>query len=304
MTKRKKHKEGTWELFAMQLPAILLVLVFSYLPMFGIIVAFKRYRFDLGIFGSPWNGFDNFKFLFGSNTFTTLIRNTLCYNIAFIFMGVIFSCFVAIVLEIITNKYAIKIVQSSIFVPYFLSWVVVSYISYAMLSLDTGIINGILESLGLGKISFYSETRWWPWILLFFNVWKGFGSQSLIYYGTIMSIDPSLMEAAALDGCTYIKRIRYIVLPHLKQTIIMMTILALGNIFRSDFGMFYYLPRDIGALYSVTDVLDTYIMRSLQVASDIGSSSAAGFIQSVVGFVLVVAVNKIVKKIDEESSLF
>lgn len=297
------HKENG-ELFLLQIPAIVFVFVFCYLPMVGLIIAFKDYKFDLGIFGSKWNGLDNFKYLFGSQTFYTLVRNTIGYNFASIFIGMAVSALLAFSLEILTSKLSIKIFQSSMFLPVFLSWVVVSYISYALFAVDTGLINNILKHFGHDSISFYSETKYWPFILIFFGVWKGFGQTTLIYYGTLLSVDREIIEAAALDGCGYIKRIIYIMLPHLKQTMIMMFILAIGGIFRSDFGLFFYLPRDTGMLYSVTDVLDTYIMRSLRFSANVGMSSAAGFLQSIVGFVTVVTVNKIVNKIDSESAIY
>lgn len=292
------------ELLLLQIPAIVYVFIFSYLPMIGLIIAFKDYKFDLGIFGSKWNGFDNFKYLLGSQTFYTLVRNTIGYNFASIFIGMFVSAVLALMLEAMTSKIAIKIYQSSMFLPVFLSWVVVSYISYALFAVDTGLINNILGHFGHDGISFYSETKYWPFILIFFGVWKGFGQTTLIYYGTLMSVDQEIVEAATIDGCGYIKRIFYILIPHLKQTMIMMFILAIGGIFRSDFGLFFYLPRDTGVLYSVTDVLDTYIMRSLRFSANVGMSSAAGFLQSVVGFITVVTVNTIVKKIDSESAVY
>lgn len=297
------HRENG-ELFLLQLPAIVYVFIFCYLPMVGLIIAFKDYKFDLGIFGSKWNGINNFKYLFGSQTFYTLVRNTIGYNFASIFIGMAVSAILALMLEVLTSKIAIKIYQSSMFLPVFLSWVVVSYISYALFAVDTGMINNILKHFGHDGISFYSEIKYWPFILIFFGVWKGFGQTTLIYYGTLLSVDQEIIEAATLDGCGYIKKIIYIMLPHLKQTMIMMFILSIGGIFRSDFGLFFYLPKDTGVLYGVTDVLDTYIMRSLRFSANVGMSSAAGFLQSVVGFITVVTVNKIVNKMDSESAIY
>ena len=302
--KRFSLKHDDFELLSLQIPSIVFVFIFCYLPMVGLIIAFKDYKFDLGILGSKWNGFDNFKFLFGSNTFYTLVRNTLGYNFASIILGMIVSAVLALMLEIMTSKISIKIFQSSMFLPTFLSWVVVSYITYALFAVDTGMINKILEHFGMETVSFYSEKKYWPIILIFFAVWKGFGQTTLIYYGSLLSIDPAIVEAATLDGCGYIRRIIHISIPHLKSTMIMMFILSIGGIFRSDFGMFFYLPKDSGMLYSVTDVLDTYIMRSLRMSANVGMSSAAGFLQSIVGFVTVITVNKIVKKIDSESAIF
>ena len=302
---KSKADKSMWELFCLQLPAIIYLLLFNYLPMVGIIVAFKQYKFSLGIFGSPWNGIDNFKFLFEAKTFYTLIRNTLGYNITFLILSHLLNMFLALCLyNVNKSKGAIKIFQTSMFLPYFLSWIVISYISYAFLSYNTGIINNLLEMVGLEKIEFYRETKYWPFIFLFFTLWKSAGFGTLVYYGSILSIDETQFEAAEIDGCSYVKKIWYIILPHLKVTIVTLVILNLGSILNSDFGMYYYLPNDSGVLYNVTDVLDTYITRSLKETTNFGAPSAASFIQSVCGFTLVILVNWVVKKINSESSLF
>ena len=301
---RKGIKKDQLALFSMQLPGIIYVLIFSYLPMIGLIIAFKDYKFNLGMFGSHWNGLKNFEFLFGSNTFFTLVRNTIGYNLVFMIATRLLGIFCAILLYNITNKYSIKVIQSCIFVPYLLSWIVVSYVSHAFLSNSTGMINRIVEMFGGNSISFYTEPKYWPAILIFFNLWKHVGFDTLVYYGTILSIDTSLLEAASLDGCTYLRRIWHIVLPHLKTTIVMLLILGIGNICKSDFGLFFYLPKDTGALYSVTDTLDTYITRAIRTTGSLGSASAAGLIQSVVGLILVLISNAAVKKLDSSSALF
>lgn len=307
MKKKLSHryqKRDQLALFSMQLPGILLTIIFCYLPMIGIIIAFKDYKFNVGVFGSAWNGVKNFEFLFKSNTFFTLVRNTVGYNIVFLILTRVAGIFCAILLYNIGNKYAIKVIQSGIFIPYLLSWIVVSYVSYAYLAYDTGLINKILNTLGINSISFYTEPKYWPFILTFFQMWKSIGFDTLVYYGTILSIDTALLEAASLDGCTYVKRIWYVIIPHLKTTIIMLLILGIGGICRSDFGLFMYIPQDTGALYSVTDTLDTYILRSIRSTGNLGSSAAAGLIQSVVGLILVVGSNMAVKKLDEDSALF
>lgn len=296
--------KSTIELFMLQLPAIVYVLLFSYLPMIGIIVAFKQYRFNLGIFGSPWNGLKNFEFLFGSDTFTTLLRNTIGYNLLFLVVGNIVNVTLAIFMYNIKSKYSLKVVQSAIFIPHFLSWIVVSYVSFALLSYDLGFLNKIADLFGLEKQQYYFQPQKWPLIFLLFTIWKGSGFGTLVYYGTILAIDTELFEAAAIDGCGYIKRIWYIILPHLKVTAATLMILSLGNIMHSDFGMYFYLPMDEGALYKTTDVIDTYIMRSIRETNNLSASSAASFLQSVVGCALVVTVNAIVRKFDKESALF
>ncbi len=302
--KRKPFGSDQRQLLGMQIPGLLLIFVFCYLPMIGLVIAFKDYRYNLGMFKSPWIGFQNFKFLFESDTLWVLIRNTIGYNAMFIIGEIIVCLTLAILMYGIKEKLSIKIFQSSLFLPYFLSWVVVSYVSHALLSMDFGLINSIRAMFGMDKISFYSEPKYWPGILLFFDIWKHVGYKTLVYYGSLLSLDTSLMEAAAIDGCTYFKRIRYIIIPHLTSTIIILLILSIGGIFRSDFGMFFYLPKDAGVLYDVTDVLDTYIMRSIRVAGNLGASSAAGLLQSVVGFILVVITNAIVKRNDEDNALF
>jgi len=303
---KKKHKyaDGHWQLTGMTIPAILYVFLFCYIPMIGIIVAFKNYKYNLGFFGSPWNGIDNFIYLFKSNTLFNLVRNTLGYNIVFIVLGIVIQVFLALMLFSISNKWSIKLLQSSMFIPNFLSWVVVGYISHAFFKLEGGFINTILTNAGLDKISFYTEPKYWPLILTFFNLWKNMGFGMLMYYGSMLSIDSELYEAGELDGCGYWKKHIHITLPHLTKTIVTLTILNLGGIFRSDYGMFFYIPKDTGVLYQVTDVLDTYILRAVRLSGSVSQASAVGFLQSIVGFVTVISANAIVKKIDEESSLF
>lgn len=298
------NKKDQWTLFSMQLPGIIYTIIFLYLPMVGIIIAFKDYKFNLGMFLSPWNGFKNFEFLLESNRFFTLLRNTIGYNLVFILLSRLLCVACALFLYNITNKYVIKFIQSGIFMPFLLSWIVVSYVSYAFLANDLGLINSVIRFFGGTPISFYNSPKYWPFILTFFYLWKTIGFDTLVYYGTILSIDTELLEAASLDGCTYMQKVRYIILPHLKQVIIMLLILALGGIIRSDFGMFYYLPKDTGALYSITDTLDTYINRSILVTGNMGSAAAAGLIQSIVGMILVIVTNKVVKRLDSDSALF
>ena len=302
--KHKRFNKDNLQLGLLQLPGLLHLFIFSYVPLVFLVIAFKDYKFNLGVFGSEWCGFDNFKFLLESNTFFTLVKNTLGYNLVFILLSNILQLISAILLYNISNKLSIKFFQSSIFLPHFLSWIVIGYITYAFLNTDIGIINNILNAMGMKSISFYSEAKYWPIILTAVNMWKGIGFGMLVYYGTILSVDTSLLEAAAIDGCGYLRRIWHIIIPHVKQTTIILIILALGGIFKSDFGLFYYIPRDIGALYSTTDVLDTYITRSILVTGSLGSSTAAGLLQSVVGCILVITVNKIIKKFNEGNSLF
>lgn len=302
--KKRRYAAGHWELFSMVLPAIIYVFVFCYIPMYGLVIAFKDYKYSLGIFGSDWVGFKNFEYIFGSNTLYTLVRNTLGYNLVFNVLGVVVPVFLALMLFTISKKWPIKIFQSSMFIPNFLSWIVVSYISYAFLKSEIGFINAFLIKMGWENISFYTEPKYWPLILTLFNVWKGAGYSTLMYYGAMLSISPELYEAAELDGCNYVKKHWYVTLPHIKGTIIILVILSIGSICRSDYGLFYYLPQNSGSLYPVTDVLDTYIMRAVTISGSLGQSSAFGFMQSIVGFILVITTNAVVKRIDPDNSLF
>ncbi len=303
-SKKRKISKENFQLGLMQMPGLLHLFIFSYVPLVFLVIAFKDYKFNLGAFGSEWCGFDNFKFLLQSNTFFSLVKNTLMYNLIFIVVGNVLQLMCGILLYNISNKISIKFFQSSVFVPHFLSWIVVGYITYAFLNTDMGLINNVFRALGMNPISFYSEAKYWPIILTVVNMWKGMGFGMLVYYGTILSVDTFLLEAAAIDGCGYLRRIWHIIIPHVKQTTIVLLILGLGGIFKSDFGLFYYIPRDTGVLYSATDVLDTYITRSILVTGSLGSSTAAGLLQSVVGCVLVITVNKIIKKFDEDSAIF
>lgn len=272
--------------------------------MFGIVIAFKNYKFNLGIWGSDWIGFKNFEYLFKSDTFLTLLRNTLGYNIAGMALSRVIPIIVALLMERIHNKYALKVFQSGMFIPYFLSWIVVSYFTFALFSYDTGMINNLLVKFGAERISFYTDTAPWPFILIILAQWKTLGYNALIYYGCLLGIDPTLYEAATIDGCNYLRKLWHVTLPQLVQPIIILLLLSLGGMFRSDYSLYYFIPNDTGALYKVTDVIDTYIFRTLRSASNLGISSAMAFLQSIVGFVLVVFGNSMARKYDENTALF
>ncbi|MEK4850878.1 ABC transporter permease subunit [Paenibacillus sp. FSL H7-0756] len=292
-------------LLFMVLPGTLWFLFFSYLPMVGTVIAFKQYRFSrdgfwASIINSKWVGWDNFKFLFSTNDAYLITRNTLLYNIAFIGLGLILSVLLAVVLSEIANKKLAKFYQTGMFLPYFLSWVVVGYFAFSFLSSERGLLNSMFGS----NISWYSESKYWPFIIIFVFLWKAVGYNSVVYLAAIMGIDKSLYEAAMIDGASKLQQIRSITLPMLKPIIIIMTLLAIGKIFYADFGLFYQVPRDSGTLYSVTNVIDTYVYRGLKTTGEIGMSTAAGLYQSVVGFVLVLTSNYIVRKFDKDSALF
>ena len=301
---RKKIKKNEIELFSLCFIPLLCLFIFNYIPMFGIIIAFKDYRYNLGILGSKWVGFNNFKFFFESDTFTTILWNTLSMNLIFIVVGIMASVLVAILLFEISSRNATKVYQTMLITPNFLSWVVVSYMVYAFLNPQYGLLNGLLKLMGKEAIDWYATPNAWPVILTISSVWKNVGMDSVVYYAALMGLDTSLFEAAEVDGANKLQVTMKIVLPMLVPLISVLTILKIGNIFRADFGLFYQLTRNVGLLYSKTDVIDTYIFRTMRVVGDMGMSSAVGLMQSVVGFVLVILTNHISKKINPDNALF
>ena len=288
----------------MSLPAVLVLFVLAYLPMFGIIIAFKEYRFDKGILGSDFIGLTNFKFLFGSDVAWRITRNTLVMNVLFIITGTITNIVVALMMNEVQGKLRAKFYQSFMFLPYFLSWVVVGYFAFAFLSLDGGILNNILVSLGAQPIAWYREPNDWPVILIVVTLWKGVGYGSLFYLAIMLGINPEFYEAAKIDGAGKLQQIWYVTMPHLVPVIIILTLFAVSGIFRADFGLFFNVTRDQAALYPTTDVIDTFVYRALRQMNDLGMSAAAGVYQSVVGFVLVVTVNWLVRRVDPDKALF
>lgn len=305
MAKLLKVIKRYWPLYLMLIPGAVYLFINNYIPMSGIVVAFKQYNIRDGLYKSPNIGFKNFEFLFKTNDAWLMIRNTLLYNLAFIVIGTVLAIAVAILLNEIRNKMAKQTYQTLILIPFLISMVVVSYLAFAFLSTGNGFLNNtVLPALGLDPISWYNESKYWPFILILINVWKGLGYNCILYYATICGIDGSLYEAATVDGASRWQRIRNITLPCLKPTIIILTLMSLGNIFRSDFGLFYQVPMNSGTLLDVTQTIDTYVYRGLTQTNNIGMSAAAGLYQSVVGFVLVFTANHIVNKIDNESALF
>jgi putative aldouronate transport system permease protein len=289
----------------MMIPGALYLLINNYLPMLGLIVAFKQMDFRVGLLASKWVGFQNFMFLFRSNDAWIITRNTILYNLAFIVLNTLVPCVIAILLNEVRANLAKRFYQTVILVPYLISIVVVSYVVYGFLNTDAGYVNNtLLPMLGIDRIAWYSQPKYWPLILVAVYVWKNFGYSSILYFATLSGIDCCLYEAAYIDGANRWKRIWHITLPGLKTTIVMLNMIAIGKIFYSDFGLFYQVPMNSGLLFDVTNTIDTYVYRSLLQFNDIGLSSAAGFYQSVVGFVLVIAANHIVKKIDTESAAF
>ncbi len=301
----KKTARRFWPLYLMFLPGVVYLFINCYIPMFGIQIAFRSYNAVKGVYGSPWCGFANFEFLFKTKDAWIMIRNTLLYNLVFIALGTVLAVAIAIILHEVRNDKAKQVYQTVILIPYLISMVIVSYLAYAFLSNSNGYINNsLLKGLGLDAINWYQEAKYWPFILLIVNVWKNIGYNMILYYSTICGIDASLYEAAVVDGANRWQQVWNITIPCLKSTIIILTLMALGGIFRSDFGLFYQVPQNSGPLMNVTQTIDTYVYRGLMQTNNIGMSSAAGLYQSVVGFVLVVTANLVVRKIDSESSLF
>lgn len=305
MQKKLRSILRFWPLYLMLTPGLVYLIINCYMPMTGIVVAFKQYNVRDGLYHSPNIGLKNFEFLFKTNDAWNITRNTILYNLVFIVLGTVLAITVAIILNEIHSKAAKQAYQTVILIPYLISMVVVSYLAFAFLSDGNGFINNtILPMLGKDSISWYNSPQYWPFILVLINIWKGIGYNCILYYATICGIDHSLYEAAVVDGANRWQQVCNITLPCLKSTIVILTLMSLGNIFRSDFGLFYHVPMNSGALIDVTNTIDTYVYRGLMQTNNIGMSSAAGVYQSVVGFILVVTANAVVRKVDNESSLF
>lgn len=305
MKKVQKTLKRFWPLYLMFLPGAVYLFINCYIPMFGIQIAFRQYNARDGVYGSPWIGLDNFEFLFKNNDALIMTRNTLLYNLVFIVLGTVLAIAVAIILNEIRSKSAKQVYQTVILIPYLISMVIVSYLVFAFLSTSNGYVNNsVLKAFGIASIDWYNEPKYWPVILVIVQIWKTLGYNMILYYATICGIDHTLYEAAVVDGANRWQQIWNITLPSLKSTIIILTLMALGGIFRSDFGLFYQVPQSSGPLINVTQTIDTYVYRGLMQTNNIGMSSAAGVYQSVVGFILVVTANFVVRKLDSESSLF
>lgn len=299
----QKFYKYRWYLL-MLLPAVVYTLIFAYYPMTGVVLAFKKYRYADGIWGSPWNGLENFKFFFLSGQAGIVIRNTVLYNAMFIIVGTVTQIAVAVLLTEVRNKWFRKISQSLMFLPYFISWVIVGVMAFNILNTDYGFINGMLETIGLEKISFYSRPELWPVILLCFNIWKGVGYGSILYLAAIMGIDTSIYEAASIDGANVFQRIFHITIPSIMPTVVILFLMSIGGIFRGNFDMFYNLVGSNGLLYNYTDVIDTLAFRALISSNDFGMSSAIGLFQSVLCFITVMVANKLVSLYEKDYTLF
>ncbi|WP_029192270.1 ABC transporter permease [Paenibacillus harenae] len=291
-------------LLLMLAPAVLFFLLFAYVPMAGIVLAFKQFNYNGGIFGSPWNGWDNFRFFFESGNAWMVTRNTALYNIAFIIVNNALQIGAAILLFEAVGKWFRKLTQTVMFLPYFISWVVVGAIAYNLFNYDVGTLNSILTAVGLEPVDVYNTPSYWPFILVLVSAWKALGYGSVMYLAAITGIDTEMYEAAEIDGANIFQRILHITIPNLYPTVIILVLLAIGNIFRGDFGMFYNMVGNNGLLFSSTDVIDTFVFRSLTTSNEIGLSAAAGFYQSVLGFATILLANYAVRKYDKDHALF
>lgn len=310
-TKEKRRGRKRWtkddtELTFLALPTTVWYLLFSFLPMFGMIIAFKDFKingnFISSLFTSQWVGFKNFEFMFTSNDAWIVLRNTLGYNIIFIILGIVVPVTLALMISQLHSRRLAKVYQTAMFMPYFLSWIVVSAVLWAFLSYDKGIVNAYIQNAGGNPVNWYMTKNYWPFLLVFMNLWKGLGYGMVVYLATITGIDPSYYEAAVIDGATKWQQMRYITLPMMRTVVAIMFILSVGRIFYSDFGLFYQVPRDSNSLFSVTYTIDVMVYKSLKSAT-VGMASAAAFFQSVMGCITTLVANAVVKRIDPDSAM-
>lgn len=291
-------------LLIMCVPAILFFLFFSYAPMPGAYVAFTNFNYNGGIFGSPFVGWRNFEFLFTSGQLTLLLRNTVLYNLVFIILGNIIQMFIAILLNEVACKKFVKVTQSLMFLPYFISAVLVGLLVYNMINYDYGFLSNLVRSMGGDMPKLYSDPNTFPAVIIIAKLWQSTGYGTVVYFAAICGIDASMMEAAKVDGANGFQRIRYITLPCLKGTVIILFLFAIGGIVKGDFGLFYNLVGTNSVLYSTTDIIETYVYRCMMNTFNFSQGSAVGLFQSVFGFVLVMVANGVVKKLDPDYSLF
>jgi putative aldouronate transport system permease protein len=301
----RKRKKWFSMLDLMALPALLYLFINNYVPMFGLFIAFKQIDYAKGIFGSDWVGLKNFQYLFSTQDAYVITRNTILYNIAFIILLNTVGVAVGIMLSEVRRRRMTKFYQTTILLPQLISIIIIANVVFAFLSNESGFLNKtIFPALGISPVSFYSEARLWPFILVFVYIWNRIGYSSVIYFAAVIGIDRELYEAALVDGASKRKQIQHITLPLLKPTIVTLVLMQVGRIFYSDFGLFYQVPMNAGALFSTTNVIDTYVYRGLLQLNNIAMASAAGAYQSIIGFLTVVMVNLLVRKIDRESALF
>ncbi len=309
--KKKRWSKDDTELFLLSLPTLVWYLLFSYLPMFGILIVFKNYKLAPGghsflynLLHSEWAGLKNFTYFFTSNSFFMLLRNTILYNLAFIVISASVAVGGALMLSSMRNKRGSKVYQTMMFLPYFMSWVVVSYFVYALLAPERGYFNGMLAFFGKEPVMWYQEKKYWPLIIIFLNTWKGMGYGMVLYLASITGIDPSLYEAAVMDGATKAQQVRHITLPSIKPVFVMMLILDCGKIFNSDFGLFYQVTKGIPqSLYTTVSTFDTYIFNAIQSGAPIGQTAAPNFFQAVCSCATILFANWVVSKVDNDNRI-
>lgn len=300
-------KWGKWKrfipIYIMMLPGFLYLFINNYMPLPGLVIAFKQYNARKGIFGSNWIGFKNFEYLFKTSDAWVITRNTILYNVAFIIVNTVMAVLVAVILSELNGKRK-KVYQSVILLPNLISTVIIGYLVFSFFSVENGFVNNsLLPAFGMKSIDWYSEPKYWPFIIIFVSAWKSVGYNCIVYLATILGFDRAYYESALVDGANRWKQFKYITLPLLKPTIIMLTLMAVGRIFYSDFGLFYQVPMNQGALYSTTNTIDTYVYRGLLQLGNISMSAAAGLYQSVIGFILVLGANMLVRRVDKDSAL-
>ena len=296
----RRHK-GAWLRFVkslpltlMALPAVIYIFIFNYIPLYGLVLPFKDYKPRLGFLGSPWVGFKNFRFILHNDQLMQAVKNTVLYNVVFIVLGTSVSLAVALILYEMTSR-SVKIYQTAIFIPHYISWVVAAYVF---------ILNKLITVFGGDPVLWYNDPKYWPPILTIAHIWKGFGYSAVVYYAALMGLDRSLFEAAELDGAGKLGQMWHVSLPGIKNMIVMLFIMHIGKIFAGDFGMFYNISQNSSLLYKTTDIIDTYVYRTLINLGDVGLSSAVSMVQAVLGFILVVVANTIANKVDSDSALY
>ena len=292
-------------LLIMLLPALALIIIFHYIPMYGIVVAFKKFNYADGIMKSPWVGFQNFEFFFTSGQWWPVTRNTMLYSLTFLFINTVLQLVFSIVLSELTSRWFRKVSQTLMLLPYFISWVVVGAMSYNLFNYERGAVNSLLVALGLDRIDIYGTPQIWPLLLVLFSIWKGVGYNTVVYLAAITGLDPETTEAAEIDGANIFQRIRHITLPSIAPTIIILLLLSIGSLFRGDFGMFYNLVGlNNGRLFATTDIIDMYVFRSLFTSGGMERGAAAGLYQSLLCFITIIIANFAVRKYDKDYALF
>lgn len=305
-TKRKWNKVVFWEnsqMLVMMLPGIILLLIFNYLPMPGIVMAFKDFRPMKGIWGSDWNGLENFRFFFASSDAGRTIRNTVLYASAFLVLDLVTAVGLALMFFHLRSRRATKVYNTMVIVPRFMSLVIIAFIVYALLSPSYGLLNKLIVALGGTAVNWYAEPKYWPFILTITHIWQMVGMNSILYYSSLMSMDESLLEAAKVDGANLRQQIWHVMIPHLVPIMVITTILAIGNLFTGSLDLFYQVPMNQGLLYPTTDIINTYVYRAL-LGGSLARSTAVNLFQSLVGMTLVIVTNAIIRKISPEHSMF